>query len=420
MEDKKSQELALFRFSLIAPVINDTYEAPSLSEFFRQVAAKSHTLPGGTSTRFSSGTIKKWYLHYKHAGFDALIPKTRNDVGKPRSLNLNAIEKIHSIKEQLPYITGTLVYSKLVEDGYIKASSTSKATVLRYIRENNLKRNQLNPVDRRAFEMEFANDCWQSDTSHGPVILVDGHKRQAYLMIFIDDASRLILHGEFFFNDNSVNLQSVFKKAISKYGIPKRTYVDNGSSFKNEQLSLICASLGTALIHTAPYTPQQKGKVERVFRTIKDRWMNAIDWNDFHSLEELNSDFNIYLNKEYSNSIHSALNVTPRERFLKDIDKIKRISPEELDNRFLHRVTRKVNSDATISLNTNLFETPAKYIGQKINVRYSPIDLERAYVFDNYNSLLDTIFPLKRVENSKVKRNTIDYSKVTSGGNANV
>ncbi|MBP2033986.1 hypothetical protein J2Z42_002703 [Clostridium algifaecis] len=270
MIDKKLQDIALFRFSLIASVVNETYEASSISQYFREIAAKTHTLPDDTPVRYSSGAIKKWYLDYKNKGFDALIPKTRKDLGKPRNLSLDAIKKIHELKEHYPYITETLVYTKLIEEGYIKASTTSKATVLRYIRENNLKRNQIAPIDRKAYEMEFANDCWQSDTSHGPVIKVNGQKRQTYLITFLDDASRLILHGELFFNDNAVNMQSVFKKSISKYGIPKRLFVDNGKTYKNDQLGLIRASIGTDLIHTKAYSPESKGKIERSFRTIKD------------------------------------------------------------------------------------------------------------------------------------------------------
>ncbi|MBC2580735.1 DDE-type integrase/transposase/recombinase [Clostridium sp. DJ247] len=204
----------------------------------------------------------------------------------------------------MPYITGTLVYQKLVEEGYVKANKTSLATVLRYMRENNLKRNQLAPVDRRAYEMEFANDCWQSDTSHGPIIKINGQKKKTFLITFIDDASRLILHGEFFFYDNAVNMQIVFKKAISKYGIPKRIFVDNGGTYKNDQLRLICASLGITLIHTKAYNPESKSKIERSFRTIKDNWMNGINWNDYASLEALNMDFSKYLNEKYSNYIH--------------------------------------------------------------------------------------------------------------------
>ena len=114
MIDKNLQEVALFRFSLIAPAINDTYEATSLSQYFRETASKPYILTDGSVVKYSSGAIKKWYLDYKHKGFDALIPKTRKDIGKPRNLTLDAIKKIHELKETLPYITGTLVYTKLI------------------------------------------------------------------------------------------------------------------------------------------------------------------------------------------------------------------------------------------------------------------------------------------------------------------
>lgn len=391
MLENNSNDLALFRFSLIAPLINDTYEARSKMQFFREVAAKTHKLPDGSSEQFSSGAIKKWFLNYKNGGFNALIPKKRNDTGKPRSLDAAAIEKIHALKEKFPYITGKLIYQKMVEEGYIKVTKTSLSSVLRYIRDNNLKRNQIVPEDRHAFEMEFANDCWQSDTSHGPVIKMNNKKKQTYLIAFIDDASRMILHGEFFFNDNAVNMQIVFKKAVAKYGVPKRLFVDNGGSFKNDQLRLICASLGTVLIHARPYSPESKGKIERSFRTIKDNWLNGIDWNDFSSLEELNVELNKYLNDKYINSIHSAIKTTPRNRYLLDSSKIKFIPKELLDDYFLHRETRKVNNDATIQINTVLFEVPQKYIGQRINIRFWPLENEKIYIFDNNNKLAETV-----------------------------
>lgn len=415
MDSKKQQELALFRFALIAPLVNETYEAVSKNQYFRDIASKFHTLPDGKIIQFSPATIKKWFLAYKHEGFEALMPKSRLDIGTPRNLDSNAILKILELKGIYPYITGTLIYHKLIEEGYVKENKTSLATVLRYIRDNNLKRNQIVPIDRRAFEMEFANDCWQSDTSHGPVIKVDGQKKQAYLITFLDDASRLILHGEFFFHDNAVNMQTVFKKAISKYGIPKKLFVDNGKTYKNDQLRLICASLGIDLIHAKAYSPESKGKIERSYRTIKDNWMNGINWNDYCSLEELNVDFNKYLNEKYTNKIHSSIETTPRSRYLKDIDKIKFKPIEELDNHFLHRVVRKVNNDATIQLYCNQFEVPSYYMGQRINVRYSPIDLEKAFIFNKDNKLVNTVYPLKRVDNSKIKRNVIDYSKINGG-----
>jgi putative transposase len=416
--DDKLNDLALFRFSLIAPAINETFAAPSLNQFFRDVAAKTYKLPDGHEVQFAAATIKSWFLGYRKNGFDGLIPKTRCDLGKPRRLDYNAINQIQVLKEKFPYITAKLIYQKLIEDGYLKASRTSLSTVQRYIRDNNLKPQQLKPVPRLAFEMAFANDCWQSDTSHGPVIKINGIKRHTFLISFIDDASRLILHGEFFFNDNAVNMQLVFKKAIAKYGLPKKLFVDNGATYKNDQLQLICASLGCLLIHAKAYSPESKGKIERSFRTIKDNWLNGVDWNDFHSLGELNAGFARYLSENYNNSLHSAINTTPKERYLRDLDKLKFIPPEQLEIYFWHRISRKVNNDATISLNSQLFEVPQKYIGQKINLRYLPSDNSKAYVFD-HNNLVDTIYLLNKIDNSKIKRQSIDYSTM-NGGNLNV
>lgn len=417
MDLKESTEIALFKFSLIASLVNNTYTSSSKEKYYRDIASKTHVLPNGKTAYLSSTTIKKWYLVYVKGGYDALIPKSRSDAGVPRVFGKEAIDKIYDIREQFPYITGKLIYQKLVEEGYIKASTTSMSSVLRYIRDNNLKRDQVIGNEVKAFEMEFAGDCWQADTSHGPMIKDNGQKRRAYLVMMIDDASRLIVHGEFFFNDNAVNMQTVFKKSIAKYGVPKRLFVDNGAPYKNDQLSMICASIGVTLIHAAPYSAKSKGKIERSFRTIKDNWINGVDWNDFDSLGTLNIAFNKFLNEKYTNNVHSALDMTPRERYLKDKTKIKFIPSEKLDAHFLHRVTRRVNNDSTIPLNKCIFEVPQKYIGQKINVRYSPTSLQEAYIFNKDNIATDTVYPLKKVDNSKIKRKAIDFTMFKGGEN---
>lgn len=416
MDDKQLQEIALFRFSLIAPAINETFDAASKEAFYRQVASKMHTLPNGEPIKIAPKTLKKYYLSYMHDGFDGLIPKRRIDKGCPRVLSDSTIARIVELRNQFPHITGTLIYQKLIEEGTIKASDVSLSSILRYIKAHHLTRTELTAVDRRAFEMAFANDMWQADTSHGAVIKVDGIKKQTYLIAIIDDASRIIVHGEFFFEDNALNLQICLKKAVNKHGVPKRLFVDNGKTYKNDQLGLICASLGTVLIHSRPYSPQSKGKIERSFRTVKDGWLNGVDWNQYTSLETLNADYNTFLNKNYNNQVHSALKDTPRQRYLKDSERIKYLRPETIDEHFLHRITRKVNTDATITLYTVLFEVPMVYMGKRIAIRYFPGNLSEAYIFEEQTGYVCTIYPLARVENSKVKRKEyIDYTKVKEG-----
>jgi len=411
MNDEMRSQIALFKFSLIAPLCNDTYDAPSQAAFCRQMAEKAYVLPDGTSKRFTASTIKHWFLKYRSQGIDALYPKGRNDIGSSRVLSEEAVQRIIAIKQQFPHITGTLVYQKLIEEGSVKACEVSLPTVLRFIKNNHLKAQELEPEDRRAFELEYANDCWQADSSVGPVIKENGKKKQTWLISFLDDASRLVTHAEFFFNDNSANMQLVLKKAIQKHGLPSRLYVDNGSSYRNSQLSLICASLGITLIHTPAYSPKNKGKIERLFRTLKDTWINGVDWNSFTDLASLNQAFITFVNEDYNNRLHSVTSARPKERWLQDAKRIKYLPPDMLDDCFLHREVRTVSGDATIPICKIVFEVPAQYIKQKINVRFNPGDLSQAYIFNEHNKLAHTIYPLRRVDNSKIKRQqALDYN----------
>ena len=404
-------KIALFKFSIIAPVCNDTFDSPSKAEFYRQMAEKTYIMPDGSSKCFAADTFKHWYLRYQKYGLDGLYPKNRNDIGLSRVLPEAAAEKIYEIKRQFPHITGTLVYQKLIEQGDIMASEVSLPTVLRFIKNNNLKTKDIAPEDRRAFEFEYANDCWQADSSVGPIITVDGKKMKTWLISFLDDKSRLITHAEFFYNDNSANMQSAMKKALLKHGICSKLYVDNGSSYRNMQLSLICASLGIVLIHTPPYQPKPTGKIERSFKTLKDTWINGVDWNQFHDLASLNQEFTKFVNECYNNRLHSVTNATPKQRWLQDTDHIKYLPPETLDDCFLHRETRTVAGDATIPISKTLFEVPPQFIRQKINVRFNPGDLSKAYIFNEHNKPVHTIYPLRRVDNSKVKRQqALDYN----------
>lgn len=155
-----------------------------------------------------------------------------------------------------------------------------------------------------------------------------------------------------------------------------------------------------------------KGKIERSFRTLKDGYINCTDWNSFKSLEHLNSEFSIYLNLDYQNKIHSSISDTPKNSYLKDSDLIKYKSEEELETNFLHRVTRKVRLDATITVDKKFFETPQKYIKLRIDIRYDPNNLNELYIFNKKNELIDTIYPLRKIDNSKIKRNSLDYSQL--------
>lgn len=426
MEEDKKEEMALFRYRLIAPLAAGTFSQSSKAAYYRDVAAMEHTLPDGKKARFSPSTIKKWHIKYGKAEYEkdrirALTPKDRADAGKSRTLSEDVCRRIDELKAQFPHITGVKIRKKLIENGYMKETDASLDSIYRYLRTSNLVPGGTPPTEVVAFEFEHANDCWQADTSDGPVITIGTERVQTYLISFLDDASRVIVHGEFYLSDNAVNMQDAFKKAIKVFGLPRRLFDDNGGSYRNHQISYICAQLGVVEIHSKPYHPKGKGKEERSHRTMHQKWMDCTDWNEFHSLEALNKSYWEFLDKEYNNYPHSSLGKTPKERYLEDFSLIRFVDINTLEEAFLHRVTRKVSNTACISLANESYEVEQRFIGRKVSVRYRPEDLSEIYIYDNdTGKRLCVGKPVKKLDNAKRKRRAnIDYGKM-DGGNDHV
>ena len=111
-----------------------------------------------------------------------------------------------------------------------------------------------------------------------------------------------------------------------------------------------------------------------------------------------------FLNREYLNSKHSSINMTPKERFMQDFEGVKRKTNEQIDENFLHRIERCVKSDSTISLNTELYEVPQQFIKKKIIVKYNPENMEELYIYNDKNERIHTIKKVDKISNSKYKR----------------
>lgn len=406
-------DIGLFKFGIISPAINKTHHYSSNEKFFDAVSSKTFTFKG-KEYHFSKTTLKRWYYSYKNNGFSKLQKVSRTDKDTSRKLSNDVIQRIITIRENYPKSTGTSIYNKLIEENYINKNNVSLYTVLRFIKNHNLKSSQVSNIERRMFEMEYVNDCWQSDTSDGPYIVVDGIKKKTKLIMFIDDKSRMIMGFDFFFNDTALNMQKVLKKAVKTYGIPKKLFVDNGGPYSNKQLSLICASLGIILINAKPYSPESKAKIERSFRTIKDGWMHCTDWNNFTSLDDVRESLNNFIYNNYINTIHSSTNETPNERWHNEYNLVRYKDEDLVDKMFLQRIIRKVRKDMTIKVNNTFYEVPFKYVGLNTEFRYDPENLDDIYVFENEEQK-EICKIVDKVANSKIKRsNNIDYSKIVN------
>ena len=414
---KHNAEVAQFRFALIAPVIQGLYPDASATAYYKRVTASPLTLPDGSTVTYSYKTLEKWKSQYSIGGLDALMPGTRSDKGIPRALNEDAIAEIYRIKEEHPRMNATQIYTHLVRESFIPAT-VSVDSVQRFIRHNDLKSaRDPNLRDRKAFEEDEFGKIWQADTCYLPHIPEDGTSKRVYCIMIIDDHSRLLVGGELFYNDNACNFQKVLKDAIATYGIPDKLYVDNGCSYSNAQLSMICVSLGILLLHTRVRDGASKGKVERHFRTLKERWLYTLDMESIQSLAQFNGMLKDYM-RDYNTTFHRGIDTIPLERYQASKDHPRKPESRQwLDDCFYNRITRKVRKDSTISIDKVCYDVPMQFISAKVEVRYLPDDMTSAYILFEGEK-----FPIRqtsRNDNCHTRRNNppaIDYSK--AGGEA--
>lgn len=407
MNEEKKQKLALMKYSAIAPLIaglSDEYT--SLEAFYRHVSAKGVLHPDGTVKHYAPATIESWYRKYKQYGFDGLVPSGRADLGKPRKLDTELQEQIKYLKTNYPRMSASAIYRQLHDNGSIKSGDVSESTVNRYVNLVALQSKTTTNQDMRRYERPHINEVWCGDTSVGPYLRTpDGKKRKVFIIALIDDASRFIVGIDVFFNDNFINLMSVMKSAVSKYGRPQIFNFDNGSSFKNRQMELLAARIGSVLHYDQPYSPTQKAKIERWFRTMKDQWLSSLDIRDFHSLDELRGNLSAYVRK-YNQTVHSSLKgMSPQDRFFSEPDHIRRLSDEDIEGSFLLEIERRVSADSVIVIDQTEYEVDCRFAKQRIRLRYSP-DLKDIFIVEADGSLTP-IRLLNKTENAFIKREKI-------------
>jgi len=408
------RELAYFRFALIAPVIQGTFADASIAAYCRRVTDKPITRPDGTSFQYKPATLERWVTLYKAGGMDALIPRDRSDKGSVRSLSDECILEIYRLKEKFPRLDAVQIHVRLVEDGLLPATVSSR-TVQRFIKVNGLQSPAASgPLkDRKAFEEPYFGAMWQADTCFFPYVPDgSGKRRRTYLIAIVDDHSRMIVGARLFFEDNAYNFQKLLKDAVATAGIPQKLYVDHGSSYENSQLNFICGSIGTVLIHAPVRDGASKGKVERAFGVLKSRWLNGLDVEQIHSIDDFNREL-VEAVRKHNLSVNSSTEQTPMDRYMDTRGRIRIPESEDwLNECFMNRERRKVRNDSTLSLQNNQFDAPMQFIRNTVEVRFLPDRLSEAYILD-----CGVRYPLKLTDkqaNSKAKREnlpTVDYSK---------
>ncbi len=368
--DAKAEKLALFRYGLIAPLVLESLPRGELTRRAEEIAARHLDIPDSQRTSVSVDTLLQWSLRYRRDGFDALAPKPRQDRGQSRAITPQLADLIERLKRENPHRTGTTLLRELALTSEQNEPGVSASTLYRFLKQHGLTERQLlTPAVHKKFEAQSSNQIWQADMLFGPYVeRPGGGKMQVFLHAILDDASRLIVHAQFYPNQGLDACLDCLRQAIAARGVPVRLYIDNAKIYRSQQLARIAASLGILIVHTPPYQPEGRGKIERYFRTVRDQFLTNLDRKQSLSLEQLN---------------------------------------------------RLVRRDCTFLLHNQYYEAPAQLTGETVEVRFDPLDTAEVEIhfqgkLQGTARLVDPVVnaglpPVKRVPKAELEPTGINF-----------
>jgi putative transposase len=366
----RAQEIGLFRWRIVGEATDVSLSARERGRLVRALAEREHLDPDGRWVRVGRNTLDRWIRAYREGGFDGLVPAPRRVAnGTPERV----LELAVALRREQPARTAAQIHRILVE---AEGAAPSARTIQRHLAAAGLpwKGSAVARALGR-FEAESRNELWTGDALHGP--LIDG--RRVFLFCFLDDHSRLLVGYRWAAREDVLNASRALRAGIGARGVPKAVYVDNGSPFVSGQLLRSCAVLGIRLIHSTPGRPEGRGKIERVFRTVREQLLVELEDRPPASLEELSQVFQAWVEQVYHRRVHTATRQAPLERFL--AGGAPTVPTERaLREAFRWSERRTVSKTATVAMHGNTYEIDPELAGRRVDLIFDPLELAEVEV----------------------------------------
>jgi transposase InsO family protein len=374
-----AMDLALWRYGIISALLHRNANDIGLYPLLDQLAQQHYVRPDGQVVQLSCETLRKWLYRFQCGGLPALANQQRSDRGK-HHLDKALIDALFDLRKRHPRWTLALIIKQLAEDGLWNGRKPSRATIYRFAGNHNLMRDPQTVAVFRPFAFDHFGQLWMADFLHGPRLWINKRKRKTYLHVIIDDATRYVVAGGFYPAETVQYMLCDLMTAVRKFGLCLRFYTDNGACYAGRHLKIVCARMKIQLVHTPPYRPQGRAKIERFFRSVRERFLAA---DSSKTLEQINTALQKYLAR-YNESWHSSLKCSPLEKRLKGQNCCRPL-PVVADLEALFRMQRRcrVYKDGTVRLFKNVFEVPEALPGTRATVYFVPWDLSRIYYGDD-------------------------------------
>lgn len=265
------------------------------------------------------------------------------------------------------------------------------ATVRKILLDNQCYQKQ--DVKRRTFkqfEAKQFGQILQMDTTEG--CWLKGYRRTKLILI-LDDYSRSILGFKWIDNDSTWENMLVLRSVIEKYGVPGMIYTDNDSKFRTirhgsiyfeshkqeyqTKIHRALNELGILLVNHPPYQAFCKGKIERLFRFIQERFLPESKAETF---EQLNQEFSKWVEWYNEHHINRMTGVEPKKRL--EPNGFKPLSGKvDLDWIFSIKESRKIDKYNSFTLDgTRYFLKKQPCLtGETVDLAINPTSKIRVY-----------------------------------------
>lgn len=390
VDEQQRQNIALFRFRVIAPLLEPDLSGEQRRRIVADILSRSHALIDQEGSRtVSERSLRRWLQVWsRNKRLEDLAPKTRRDVGSLRAFGPEVLERAAALRREVPErSTERLV--ELLTDPDLTADpvpSVARSTLARHLTRAGVSRRALKaePGGFRRFEKERPNLLWMGDGLDGPYLpdpRDDNKKRQSHLLAWIDDHSRFVPAALWTWAEDLLSVLRSLRQALIACGLPARVYVDRGPAYHARQFELICARLGIRTVFGKPGHKEGRGKIERFWGHVQSSFLPELRAHPAATLPELQSLFDPWLAR-YHQRTHSETGESPAARWERYRAAIRLPDPIALGEAFLFSRTARVDKTAVVQLCGNRYEVERVLAGQKqVELRYNPLDLAQVHVF---------------------------------------
>ena len=371
--DRDDQAWAVFRCSLLSPLLLEEIPVAEREAYFRLLSQEERLLPNGRRKRISVRTLRRWWKRLSEEGVSGTFRRRRSDRGQPRSKQQRQLQRAVELKREQPRRSYTVINRILIHEF---GHGVPRSTFYRHLRREGATRHKLGMGQQKIrcrWTRAHPNALWVGDFEHGPPVLHRGRAYKTYLSAWIDCYSRYVVEARYYLRESLDVLIDSLLRAWSRHGASEQLYVDNAKIYHANALKLACAELTVKLLHRPPRDPAPGGLIERFFQTLQGQLEAEIRATRLLTLGEINRALSAWLTQEYHPAVHSQTGEAPEQRY-QAANRVQRsVRIQSVAEFFYRREPRTVDEDhVDVRVENLVFAVDAKLRGDRLEVRWDP------------------------------------------------